>query len=57
MGRAKGDKNLTLREQRLMVRIENLKAENRAQKEKCQGKLRVKDARIKELKAKMKTGS
>lgn len=57
MGREKGDKNLSLREQRLIARIEALKADNRAQKEKYQGKLKVKDARIRELKSKMKGGN
>jgi hypothetical protein len=54
MGREKGAKNLSLREQRLAARIEALKVENRAQKEKFQGKLRVKDARIRELRSKVK---
>jgi hypothetical protein len=57
MPRVKGDKNLSLREQTLKARIEALKAENRAQKEKCQGKLKVKDARIRELRAKTKNGN
>ena len=55
MGREKGAKNLSLREQKLVARIEALKAENRAQKEKFQGKLKVKDARIRELRSKVKS--
>jgi hypothetical protein len=54
--RVKGDKNLSPREQTLKARIEALKAESRAQKEKYQGKLKVKDARIRELKSKIKGG-
>jgi hypothetical protein len=56
MSRAKGDKNLSLREQRLIARIEGLKAEIRAQKEKSLAKLKVRDARIRELKSKVRDG-
>lgn len=55
MGREKGAKNMSLREQKLIARIEALKADNRAQKEKLQGKLKVKDARIRELRSKVKS--
>lgn len=54
MGREKGAKGLTLREQKLLARIEALKTEKKAQKETFQGKLKVKDARIRELRAKVK---
>jgi hypothetical protein len=54
MGREKGSKNMSLRELRLAARIEALKAENRAQKEKFQGTIKVKDASIRELRSKVK---
>jgi hypothetical protein len=57
MARARGDKNLSAREQRLKARIEVLKAENRSQKERCKAELEIKNARIRELKAKMKDGN
>jgi len=53
MSREKGAKNLSPREQRMLARIEAMKAENRALKAKFQGKLEVKDARIRELKVKL----
>jgi hypothetical protein len=53
MSREQGSKNYSLREQRLIARIEALKAENKAQKETFKGTLKVKDARIKELKSKV----
>ncbi len=56
MGREKGAKNLSLREQRLLTRVEALKAEKRALKEKLQGQLKVKDARLRELKSKLNGG-
>jgi hypothetical protein len=54
MPREKGSKNFTLREDRLKARIDALKIEKKAQIEKYKGKLKVKDARIRELKAKLK---
>ena len=50
MAREKGSKNFSPREQRLVAKIEALKAELRAQKDKFLGKLKVREARIKELK-------
>jgi hypothetical protein len=53
MARARGDGNLSAREQRLKAKIEVLKAENRAQKERSKAELKIKDARIRELKTRM----
>lgn len=50
MGRTTGDTNFTLREKRLLARIEVYKAKVDMFKE----RLKVKDARIKELRAKVK---
>lgn len=54
---ASDKQEFSLREDRLKARIEALKAEKKAKLEKCQGKLKVKDARIRELKAKLKSGN
>jgi len=55
MSRERGAKNYSLREQRLAARNEALKAENKALKEKFKGMLKVKDARIRELRSKVRT--
>jgi hypothetical protein len=57
MARALGDKNLSAREQRLKARIEVLKAESKGQKERCKAELKIRDARIRELKTRMKDGN
>jgi len=57
MPREKGDKNFSERELRLKAQNEALRAKIKAVQTACRGKLKVKDARIRELRSRVANGS
>jgi BMFP domain-containing protein YqiC len=57
MPREKGDKNFSERELRLRAENEALKAKVKAVEARFKGELKVKNARLKELRSKVKSGN
>jgi len=57
MPREKGDKNFSERELRLRAENEALRAKVKAVEAKFKGELKVKNARLKELRSKVKSGN